>query len=93
MRVICFASGSSGNCTLVSDNGTHVLIDAGISMRRIKKALADCNLKPSDISAVLITHEHTDHVSGLKTMTKYEKITIYAPRTVANHLRDRKSVV
>lgn len=62
------------------------MIDAGISMKRIRVCLAELGLLPTDISAVLITHEHSDHVGGLKTMAKQYSLPIFAPRTVANHL-------
>jgi len=86
MQVTTFASGSSGNCTLLQCGGTNILIDAGISMKRIKLCLAERGLLPSDISGVFITHEHTDHIKGLKTMTKQFSLPIFAPRTVANHI-------
>ena len=53
MRVVILASGSSGNCTLVSDGGEHLLIDAGISMRRIVKPLAELGIRPCGISGIL----------------------------------------
>lgn len=87
MRVTTFASGSSGNCALVSMSGVHILIDAGISFRRIKENLALSGLTPAELTAVLITHEHTDHIGGLTTMLKHCAVPIYAPRTVADHLR------
>ena len=87
MRIITFASGSKGNCTLVSCAGHHFLIDCGISMRRIKSSLAAIGLKIEDISAIFITHEHSDHICGLSMLTKYYNIPICAPRTVAKHLR------
>ena len=86
MRISTFASGSSGNCTLVSTGSTHILIDAGISMRRIAANLARINLKPGDITGVLVTHEHKDHIGGIATMTKYHKIPLYAPPGVAAYL-------
>ena len=86
MRIVTFASGSGGNCTLVSGGETHLLIDAGISMRRITRALRELGLTPQMLSGVLVTHEHGDHVAGLRTMTKQFSVPIYAPRTVANHL-------
>ena len=86
MRVSVFASGSSGNCLLVSDAGTNILIDAGISMRRVEAALAQIGLTMRDIGGVLITHEHSDHISGLKMLCKYHRVPVYAPRTVAIHL-------
>ena len=86
MRICTFASGSKGNCTLVSAGGYNFLIDAGISMRRICANLALCSLKPSDISAIFITHQHSDHISGLGMMTKHYAIPVYAPRSTAHHL-------
>lgn len=83
MRISTFASGSSGNCTLVSSGDTHILIDAGISMRRIKTSLDQLQLKPCDIAGVLVTHEHRDHICGIATMTKYHRIPLYAPPGVA----------
>ena len=86
MRLVTFASGSGGNCSLVSGGDTHILIDAGISMRRIKTALASLGLHPDELSGVLITHEHRDHVAALATMLRQTGLRLYAPRTVANHL-------
>ena len=86
MKICVFASGSSGNCLLVSDGVTHILLDAGISMRRIEASLRQTGLSLSDISGVLITHEHSDHVSALGMITKHYAVPIYAPRTVAARL-------
>ena len=87
MQITVFASGSGGNCLLVSGAGTNLLIDAGISMRRIQSGLAQAGFRLQDIGGVLITHEHSDHISGLKMLVKYHAIPVYAPRTVANRLR------
>lgn len=87
MRISTFASGSSGNCTLLSYAGTHILIDAGISMKRISASLSLLDLEPKDVSGVLITHEHSDHVCGLATMTKKHHIPIFAPRAAAGYIR------
>lgn len=87
MKVQIFASGSSGNCLLISNGDTNILIDAGISMRRVENSLAQANLKLRDIRGVLITHEHSDHVSGLKMLIKHSDIRVFAPRTVAARLR------
>ena len=89
MKLSVFASGSSGNCLLLSDHHTHILIDAGISMRRIQAFLLRAGLSWRDIDGVLITHEHSDHISGLETMTKKTEIPVYAPHTVANRLLGR----
>jgi len=64
------ASGSSGNALLLSCDNTHLLLDAGISCRRITAALQSLGLSLQDIDTVLITHTHTDHICGLQTMLK-----------------------
>ena len=87
MELRVFASGSSGNCLLLSSGSTHILIDAGISKRRIEQSLAQSGLSMREIGGVLITHEHSDHISGLKMLIKHCAPPIYAPRTVANRLR------
>lgn len=87
MRLITFASGSGGNCALLTMGGVHLLLDAGISYRRICENLALSGLGPEALSAVLITHEHSDHIGGLATMMKHCSVPVCAPRTVANHLR------
>ncbi|WP_409969716.1 MBL fold metallo-hydrolase [Bengtsoniella intestinalis] len=80
------ASGSSGNAMLLSQGTTHLLIDAGISCRRIVTALASLGLQPSDLSGICITHSHTDHVSGLKTLSKKHKLPIYLSHQAAEEL-------
>ncbi len=65
-----FASGSSGNCYLVGDGRHTVLIDAGISTRRIHQSLEKVGIDRREIQGVFVTHEHTDHVKGLRVLTK-----------------------
>ncbi|MCR5575515.1 MAG: MBL fold metallo-hydrolase [Oscillospiraceae bacterium] len=86
MKIVIFASGSGGNCMLLSDGDTHLLIDAGISLRRIESALAHAGLTVYDIAGVLITHEHADHISGLGMLLKRRPLPLYAPHTVAARL-------
>ena len=86
MRVTVFASGSGGNCLLAESGGVCVLIDAGISMRRMERGLRQAGHTWQDISGVLITHEHSDHISGLKTLLRYHPVPLYAPHTVGNRL-------
>ncbi len=78
MTVTTLASGSSGNCTLISQNNTHILVDAGISCRRINTALKPLGLTAADLTGICVTHEHSDHISGLATLTKQYRIPVYA---------------
>ena len=87
MRLTTFASGSRGNCALLHLDGMNLLLDAGISFRRIRENLALTGLTADSLSAVLITHEHSDHISGLAGVVKCRAVPVLAPRTVANHLR------
>ena len=76
------ASGSSGNAAVLSCGDTHLLIDAGISCRRITAALKELGLTPADLTAILITHTHSDHISGLNTLLKKTTCPLLAtPRT------------
>lgn len=86
MRLTTFASGSSGNCALLECGETRLLLDAGISFRRIREALAVSGLTPADLAAVLVTHEHSDHISGIATMLRHSDVPIFAPRTVLRRL-------
>lgn len=79
MRIVTFASGSTGNCGLISDGGANILVDAGISMSRIVGGLAELGLTPRDMCGVLITHEHSDHISGLKMLVKHHGVKVFAP--------------
>ncbi len=87
MRIVSFASGSSGNCSLLSCGEDHILIDAGISMKRIREALELNGLRFADLTGIVISHEHSDHISGLPMIVKHHRIPVYAPRLVAEHLR------
>ena len=86
MKITVFASGSGGNCLLLCGGGTNILIDAGISLRRLSDALGQCCLSLQDIGGVLITHEHSDHISGLGSLIKKTDIPVYAPRRLAGRL-------
>ena len=86
LTLTTLASGSSGNCTLVSDGHTHLLIDAGISARRITNALKALDIDPKELAGVLVTHEHSDHISGLATLTKQLSFPLYASSGTARAL-------
>ncbi len=71
-------SGSSGNCLLVETSNTKILIDAGESAKKISSALSSIDIDPSNIDAILVTHEHSDHIKGLGTLSKKYNIPVYA---------------
>ena len=82
MRLCSIASGSSGNCIYVGSDCAHVLIDAGISGRRVEAGLNSLELTGRDLDGILITHEHSDHIKGLGVIARKYGIPIYA--TVGN---------
>lgn len=73
-------SGSSGNCTYLASPAGGILVDAGVSAKRIREALTMRGVDSATIKAVFITHEHTDHVSGLKVFLKQFPVPVYATR-------------
>ena len=65
MRLCSIASGSSGNCIYIGDDTTHLLVDTGISKKRIEEGLKELEIKGDELQGILITHEHVDHIQGL----------------------------
>ena len=80
MRLCSIASGSSGNCIYIGSDNTHILIDAGVSRKKILEGLAAADLSVNDISAVFVTHEHSDHIKGLGVLTRKDKVPVYSTR-------------
>ncbi|MEP7278417.1 MAG: MBL fold metallo-hydrolase [Bacteroidota bacterium] len=70
-------SGSNGNCYYVGNDNEAVLVDAGISCREIEKRMRGLGLDAARLKAVFITHEHTDHISGLPVLVKKYRIPVY----------------
>ena len=87
MTVTTLASGSSGNSILVSHGDTHLLVDCGISCLRIKKALAALGLSPADLSGILITHEHADHVHSVAQISEAYNIPVFANAVTMSALK------
>ena len=69
MRIVSLASGSQGNATIIEHEGSAILVDCGVPY---------CALKGCEFEAVLVTHSHTDHVSGLKTLLRRRDVPVYA---------------
>lgn len=78
MRLCSIASGSSGNCIYVGSEQAHVLVDVGISGKRIEAGLNLIDLTAKEIDGILITHEHSDHIKGLGVIARKYQIPVYA---------------
>ena len=78
VNFISLISGSSGNSTLISDGHTHILTDCGMSGARLKDALKKVGIAPESLSALLITHEHVDHVRGAGVIARRYGLPVYA---------------
>lgn len=82
IKFFCMGSGSSGNSYFLSTGDTSILIDAGISVRRIKKYLKDYGFSLDQIDAVLVTHDHADHIKAVGHLANDHNIKIYATELV-----------
>lgn len=90
MRLCSIASGSSGNCIYVGSDKTHLLVDTGISKKRIDEGLAQLEVKPEELSGILITHEHADHIQGLGVFSRKYGIPIYATKGTLRGITEYK---
>jgi len=87
VRLTILGSGSAGNTAYLETPGARVLIDCGLSARRTRNALLEMNRTPERLDGILITHEHSDHVSGLKVLAAKLGIPIYCNRHTATEIR------
>ena len=92
MRLCSIASGSSGNCIYVGSDATHLLVDVGISGKKIESGLNSLGLGGNDLDGILITHEHSDHISGLGVLARKYEIPIYATRGTITAIRRTKNL-
>lgn len=77
MRLCSIASGSSGNCIYIGSEEHHILIDAGISGKRVEAGLNNLELTGKDLDGILLTHEHSDHIKGLGVLSRKYGVPIY----------------
>ncbi len=85
-RYISLYSGSSGNCSVVEENGKFILIDMGKSARLTNKALTELGLDIKNLQGILVSHEHTDHVAGLRVFLKNLRVPVYTGVQTADYL-------
>ena len=86
-------SGSSGNSLLVSTEKTNILIDAGVSSKKIESALTGLNVDPSKLDGILITHEHSDHIQGLGTFAKKFNLPVYVNQKTLDAMPKQKEKI
>ena len=86
MELRIFASGSSGNAALLSTGKGRLLLDAGISMRRVVSGLRAEGAEPSVLAGILITHAHSDHIAGLNMLEKYHRLPVYCTAPCGDEL-------
>jgi len=87
MQITVLGSGSGGNCTLVATDATAILIDAGFSCRQIVQRLASVGRSLEQISAILLTHEHSDHTDALAVLCKNHSLPVFANRDTADAIQ------
>ena len=79
-RIVPLYSSSHGNSTLIKSNGAYILVDCGVSCKKVSQALVQSGVYPDDIAAIFLTHRHTDHINGVKIFSKKYHTPIYATR-------------
>ena len=91
LKLVSLASGSKGNCALIYSDNTAILCDAGVSYTRISKSLKGMGFDLCDISGIVITHEHSDHVCALKRLCDH--VPLYAHPLTAKAIYDKQGVL
>ena len=92
MRLCSIASGSSGNCIYVGDDKTHLLVDTGISKKRVEQGLHTLGVRGDELQGILITHEHIDHIQGLGVFSRKYEIPIYGTKGTLEGIRCCRSL-
>ena len=86
-------SGSTGNSLLIQSDKNKILIDAGESCKKIEEELLNINIDVKSLDAILVTHEHSDHVKGLGTLSKKHNIPVYANTGTWNSMTEQKNKI
>lgn len=80
LNLVSLFSSSKGNCTYVYSDSTKILIDIGVSTKRLVEALNSLEVNPEEIQGILITHEHSDHIKGIKVFSKKYNVPVFASK-------------
>lgn len=89
MRFAVLGSGSAGNSTILECGSTRILIDAGLSAKQLCLRLSELGIDPASLTGILLTHEHGDHVRGLKNFLKKHPAPVFATRETAHVVREQ----
>lgn len=92
MNLCSIASSSSGNCIYIGNEQTSLLVDVGISKKRVEAGLKQIDINPSSLNGILITHEHSDHISGLGVLLRRYQIPVYATEETICAIFQTKSI-
>lgn len=95
LKIYPLFSSSSGNMYLIESNTTNILVDVGVSYKKCKNALCSIGKSFEDISAIFITHEHKDHISGLPLIIEKENIPVYSSELTCKYINsiiDKKKI-
>lgn len=87
MKLTILGSGSAGNASYVETDETRLLVDAGFSGRQIRQRLATIGRVPENLTAILITHEHSDHISGLAAIAEKARLPVYCNRATMEEIK------
>lgn len=90
MRFCLLASGSTGNAAIIDGGGCRLLLDAGLSARKLEGLMEARDLHPSRLDGILVTHEHSDHVKGLDVIARKYELPVYANRKTWEALEKMK---
>ncbi len=92
MELCSIASGSSGNCIYAGTDHCHVLVDAGISGKRIEAGLNEIGLKTAEMDGILITHEHSDHIKSIGVLARKYGLPMYATQGTIDAIKEKSSL-
>ena len=92
MEIASICSGSSGNCILVKSGDTNILVDVGVPKKRIEEGLEFFNTLPNEIDAILITHEHSDHIRGLGVFLRAHPVSVFATKGTIENILNSSSL-
>ena len=87
MRLCSIASGSSGNCIYIGDERTHLLVDTGISKKKVEQGLSLLDIKGEELKGIFVTHEHIDHIQGLGVFCRKYRTPVFATKGTIEGIR------